>query len=72
MVLRLGFEERAREPGAATTMVPIPTKEMLEMMRLGTFAPQTHEVDDLEKGLHPLVLGRFQGSELGEVVLQRN
>ncbi|MFN9916731.1 MAG: hypothetical protein ACK53L_29350, partial [Pirellulaceae bacterium] len=51
------LEQRASEAGAATTLVPVVSKELLETVLLGKFAPAVYEADDLRVGLQPFSCG---------------
>ena len=51
------LEQRASEAGAATTIVPVVSKELLETVLFGKFAPAVYEADDLRIGLHPFTCG---------------
>ena len=51
------LEQRATEAGAATTIVPVVSKELLETTLSGKFAPALYEADDLRLGLQPFSCG---------------
>jgi hypothetical protein len=51
------LEQRASEAGAATTIVPVVSKELLETVLLGKLAPAVYEADDVRVGLQPFSCG---------------
>jgi len=51
------LEQRAAEAGAATTIVPVVSKELLETVLFGKLAPAVYEADDLRLGLQPFSCG---------------
>ena len=48
-------QERCLQPGAATSIPPVVSKELFNMVRNAEFAPSIFEIDDLMKGLQPFV-----------------
>lgn len=51
------LEQRTGEAGAPTTIVPVVSKELLETVLFGRFAPAAYEADDLRLGLTPFTCG---------------
>ena len=51
------LDQRASEAGAATTIAPVVSKELLETVLFGKFAPAVYDADDLRVGLHPFTCG---------------
>ena len=47
--------DRAREPGAATAIPPVATKELYELIFSGAFGPTEHETDNFSKGFQPFL-----------------
>ena len=67
---RLTF--RSSETGAASSVAPIATKEMLFMYENGVaVAPTLHQLDDLLAGLSAFTCGWRPGTEQGEIIRQR-
>ena len=72
MCLQARLTKRASEPGAATTIPPIATKELLHMYEEGlSVAPTVFRLDDLNAGISAFTAGWRQGTEKGEIVQQR-
>ena len=66
------FVVRCGENGAATTVPPIATKEILAMYETGiSVAPTLFQLDDLLAGISAFSCGWRSGSEQGEIVQQR-
>lgn len=53
---------RSNEAGAATSMTPVVTKELYEMIINGELGPPPHQLDDLAKGVTPFSCGYIKGT----------
>jgi len=71
VVLEQAFEARSSQLDAATTMVPVASKELMELLMMGNFAPKMFEMDDLTKGLSPFMYGVHAGSADGGAIQTR-
>ena len=62
LALQASVDARALEPGAATSLPPIITKELVDMVKTGALGAHPMERDDLTKGLHPFTCGFARGA----------
>lgn len=65
--LQTAFNQRAKQPGAATRIPPIATKELHDMVLQCEVAPSLQQGNKLNVGINPFTCGNFMGQRNSQV-----